>query len=92
MNIYLSIWWIPIALTVAIWAAALMWPTEQSHGDYDFSAAFFALVRFAFASAGSLLDCDFSAAFFALVRFVFASAGSLLVWLAFFIWLFVVGA
>ncbi|MER9211573.1 hypothetical protein NKI54_05820 [Mesorhizobium sp. M0663] len=69
MNIYLSIWWIPIALTVAIWAAALMWPTEQSHGDYDFSAAFFALVRFAFASAGSLL-----------------------VWLAFFIWLFVVGA
>ncbi|TIT08078.1 MAG: hypothetical protein E5V16_08145 [Mesorhizobium sp.] len=69
MNIYLPIWWIPIALTVAIWAAALMWPTEKSHGDYDFSASFFALVRFAFASAGSLL-----------------------VWLAFFIWLFVVGA
>ena len=46
MTVTLSIWLLPIAVTVAMWLVALFWPsTPSSARDYGFGAALDALAR-----------------------------------------------
>lgn len=46
MTITLQAWWVPLALTVVLWLVALCWPSEPSHGDYDFGPALVGAFRF----------------------------------------------
>jgi hypothetical protein len=45
MTVTIFSWMIPCALTIAIWAALVLWPVRSSGGDYNFGQAFEALFR-----------------------------------------------
>lgn len=54
MTVTLSIWLLPIVLTVALWIVLIVWPIQQSSGDYGFGAAIEVLLRLAAGVVGTL--------------------------------------
>lgn len=55
MNVTISLWAIPVALTVIIWAAAFLWPMPKRRGDYDFSGPIFAMFHLGAAVIATLV-------------------------------------
>lgn len=46
MTVTLAFWMIPVALTLAIWVAAILWPVPARRGDYDFTGPLVVLAHF----------------------------------------------
>lgn len=55
MTITIGTWAIPLAVTVAIWAWAVLQPSRQPTSSYDFGGAADALVRLVVALPVSLI-------------------------------------
>ncbi|MBX3580829.1 MAG: hypothetical protein KF810_02895 [Rhizobiaceae bacterium] len=56
MTVFISIWAIPILLTVLVWVAAFCWPTEPTGGrDYGIGAAISVALRLCLAFTSTLL-------------------------------------
>lgn len=46
MTLHVSLWWLPIALTIAIWVTTLLWPmSSQGGGAFDIGGALEVLLR-----------------------------------------------
>lgn len=46
MTLHLGWWALPLATTILLWTALILWPLPPRRGDYDFSTAFDAALRF----------------------------------------------
>lgn len=55
MSLTLPVWSIPLALTIAVWAWALLTPDYVPRGDYDFGGAIRGLAQLAACIIGTLL-------------------------------------
>ena len=45
MSVFLSAWLVPVIVTIVLWVAVVLWPIENSGGDYNFGQAFDALAH-----------------------------------------------
>ena len=55
MAVTIPVLIVPTFITVAIWTAAIMWPTGSSIGSYDFGPQLRSVLHFFLAIIGSLL-------------------------------------
>lgn len=55
MTITLGLWAVPTIITVALWAAVILWPIENSGGYYNFGPALDAVLHLAVGVFGTLV-------------------------------------